>query len=106
MRRPAAFIVRDPDHPLMDKSSCTFAFDMSGSLLPSQLVGSPDFSSPPPTGMKWVDNDGNEDDYRNSEFYLKWNKILSRHDTLTVHKLDNPNDFYDICRKISWILNY
>ena len=95
--RPAAFIVRDPDAEL-DFDECTFAFDMSGSLLPSQLVGSSTRTGPPRSGMEWID--GSEADYRRSAFYLRWNEIISRHNTLTVHKFDDPNKFYEICRRI------
>jgi len=98
--RPAAFIVRDPDHPYLANDQCTFAFDMSGSLLPSDLIGGgmghP--SGPPITGMRWTG--GSEANYKRSTFYLRWNEILSRHNTLSVHKFDDPNKFYDIVRRI------
>lgn len=96
--RPAAFIVREPDLEGLENDQCTFIFGMSGSLLPSQMIGHLLHSSPPPTGMKWTG--GSEIDYKRSAFYLRWNEILSRHNTLCVHKLSNPNDFYDIVRKI------
>lgn len=98
--RPAAFIVRDPDHPNLESNECTFAFDMSGSLIPSQLIGSTTggISSPPGTGMRWTD--GSEADYRRSAFYLRWNEIISRHNTLTVHKFSDPNKFYEIVGRI------
>lgn len=71
---------------------------MSGSLLPSQMIGHLLHSSPPPTGMKWTG--GSEIDYKRSAFYLRWNEILLRHNTLAVHKLRDPNKFYEIVRKI------
>ena len=97
--RPAAFIVRNPDHPNLKNFECMFTFDMSGSLLPSQMIGgAPGTDGPPPTGMRWTD--GNEADYKKYDFYLKWNEIISRHNTLKVHKLTNPNEFYEIVRKV------
>jgi hypothetical protein len=98
--RPAAFIVRDPDYPALNSDECTFAFDMSGSLLPSQMVGggTGHLPGPPETGMRWIG--GSEANYKKSDFFLKWNEILTRHNTLTVHKFDDPNTFYEICRRI------
>jgi len=96
--RPAMFIVRDPDYLGLKNDQCTFAFDMSGSLLPSQLVGGGGLSGPPIAGMGW--NGGSEANYRRSAFYLRWNEILSRHNTLIVHKFNDPNIFYEIVRRI------
>lgn len=98
--RPAAFIVRDPDHPDLKFDECMFAFGMPGSLLPSQLVGggTSHLSGPPTTGMKWIG--GSEINYKKSSYYLRWNEIISRHNTLSVHKLDDPNKFYEIVRRI------
>jgi len=95
--RPAAFIVRDPDHPDLKSDECMFTFGMSGSLLPSQMIGSPR-AGPPKSGMKWVG--GSEIDYKKSSYYLRWNEIISRHNTLSVHKFDDPNKFYEIVRRI------
>jgi hypothetical protein len=100
---PSAFIVRDPDHPDLENDECTIAFDMSGSLLPSQMVGSPRYIGPPPSGMRWTGD--SEADYKKSDFYLRWNEILSRHDTLSIHRFSDPNKFYDVCRRVLWILN-
>ena len=98
--RPAAFIVRDPDYPYLANDQCVFAFGMPGSLLPSQMIGGglgrP--PGPPITGMRWTG--GSEAIYKKSYFYLKWNNIISRHNTLTVKKLDDPNKFYEIVRRI------
>jgi len=98
--RPAAFIVRDPDIEGLENDQCTFAFDMSGSLLPSHMIGGGPGrpSGPPITGMRWTG--GSEVNYKRSTFYLRWNKILSRHNTLTVHKFDDPSVFYEIVRRI------
>ena len=82
-----------------------FAFDMSRSLLPSQLVGGASGTGgPPATRMKWTG--GSESNYKRSAFYLRWNEIISRHNTLAVHKLRDPNDFYEICRKILFMPNF
>lgn len=98
--RPAAFIVRDPDYPFLTNDQCMFAFGMSGSLLPSQMVGGSIFGGgPPSTGMRWT-NDDNEANYKRSTFYLRWNEILSRHNTLKVHKYSDANKFYEIVRSI------
>lgn len=97
--RPAAFIVRDPDFEYLTNRQCKFAFDMSGSLLPSQMVGGVSGTDgPPTTGMEWTG--GSESDYRISVFYLKWNEIISRYNTLKVHKLNDPNIFYEIVRRV------
>ena len=85
--RPATFIVRDPDH-----------LGLSGSLLPSGMIGDGTKHSVPITGMRWTG--GTEADYRTSAFYLRWNKIISRHNLLAIHKFDDPNKFYEIVRRI------
>ncbi len=100
--RPAAFIVREPDYDNLQNDQCLFTFGMSGSLLPSQLIGGK--AGPPSTGMRWTG--GSEIDYKRSSYYLKWNEIVSKHNTLSIHKLNNPNDFYVICKLISWIRDY
>ena len=96
--RPAAFIVRDPDHLGLQSDQCLFTFDMSGSLLPSGMIGDGTKHSVPITGMRWTG--GTETDYRTSAFYLRWNKIIARHNLLAIHKFDDPNKFYEIVRKI------
>ena len=100
---PSAFIVRDPDFDDIENDQCTFAFDMSGSLLPSQMIGTNRYKGPPTGGMRWTG--GSEADYKRSNFYLKWNDILSRNDTTSIHRFRDPSKFYDICRRVLWILN-
>lgn len=94
--RPAAFIVRDPDYPSLTNDQCMFAFGMPGSLLPSQMVGGN--QGPPSTGMRWTG--GSEANYKRSNFYLGWNKILSKHNILGIHKFTDPNKFYEVVNRI------
>lgn len=97
--RPAAFIVRDPDIDGLRNDQCSFTFDMSGSLLPSQMIGGVSGASGPPSaGMSWIG--GSEADYQRSAFFLRWNEIISKHNTLSIHKFNDPTKFYEIVRKV------
>jgi hypothetical protein len=96
--RPAAFIVRDPDFQGLTSDQCMFTFGMSGSLLPSQMIGSPNYQSPPAAGMSWTG--GSEADYKSYSFFLRWNAIISKHETLTIHKYYDPSIFYEIVRRV------
>lgn len=95
---PTTFVVREPDSPGLESDQCSFVFNIAGSLLPSQIVGFPKMVGPPHTGMRWTG--GAESDYKRSAFFLKWNKILSKHDILATYVFNDPSKFYEICRRI------
>ena len=95
---PTTFVVREPDSPGLESDQCSFVFNIAGSLLPSQITGFSKMIGPPHTGMRWTG--GTEGDYRKSVFFLRWNKILSRHDMLATYVFNDPSKFYEICRRI------
>ena len=61
-------------------------------------------SSPPKNGMVWTG--GSESDYIQSDLYLEWNRLISRHNIVSLHKFEDPTLFYDLVEQILFTFQF